>query len=633
MANPTYVGVGPFIDVSSPTDPIPVEYPASIQSNDIIVLVVFGNEAQVDFQPVSGFTQVRNIQFDSSGIHDASAAWYWRRATGSESGTVDVGWELSSGAPDPICGVMFLVRGASTTGSPIDVEDVTSQDTDTPTAPSVTTTTSETLLAALFLHVDAQETSGYSNGFTEQFDLDSTVSVGCRIALATKEHDPIGSTGSTTAVDKGDSTAFINFMIAFETAIVGQQAIITWAEVELPEAAPTSDISHDLRIVGQADSSRTNDLRITGQADSSDERELRITGSSISIDERDIRIEGLSSGGQVGIVTWAEIEIPAAAGISEDSRELRIRGRAESNTSRDVRVSGASGSSDSRDIRITAGVSESYSQSIVGVGISGSSIDRDVRIRGQASAERTHDIRINGNPVFTERDIRIAGQQVSTTERDTRIRGQLNSDDTRDVYITGQAVSLYAQDIRIRGQANSATSIDVRMSGVAAGIATSDSRDIRISGQEGTTTDTRDVRIIGQSSSSDNRDIRIRGQFDSVQSYDIRLVGRANSFETWDVRIDGQTDSSVSHDIRIRGASTNSDEREVHISGVDSTSDSRDIRIRGTLDTSDSRDIRINGANGTSYSQDIYIRATRKRTKPTVADARLIGPRARQRVT
>ena len=107
-----------------------VPYPSGVAANDILVLFVLTKDT-VDISTPSGFTE--------GGVRDQSslrAEWFWKRATGSESGALTV--TKASGA-NLFFGRMYRFTGVTTSGNPYEAAAVTGGTTSTLTPADVTT--------------------------------------------------------------------------------------------------------------------------------------------------------------------------------------------------------------------------------------------------------------------------------------------------------------------------------------------------------------------------------------------------------------------------------------------------------------------------------------------------------------
>lgn len=99
-----------------------VNYPSSIQANDIIICVVQGEDTSGASTGDTSFGGGGVTNFSSLGNRDgnggASASGvFYKRATGSESGT-ETATMVAPGGPRSMTGIMYLFRGCITSGDP-----------------------------------------------------------------------------------------------------------------------------------------------------------------------------------------------------------------------------------------------------------------------------------------------------------------------------------------------------------------------------------------------------------------------------------------------------------------------------------------------------------------------------------
>ena len=89
-----------------------VDYPSTVNANDILILAVL-NDVNCTFTTPSGWAVIQYLNSSN-----ASIVLYWKRATGSESGTETVIPDISPG--QIICGIMSRFSGCKTTGTPFE---------------------------------------------------------------------------------------------------------------------------------------------------------------------------------------------------------------------------------------------------------------------------------------------------------------------------------------------------------------------------------------------------------------------------------------------------------------------------------------------------------------------------------
>jgi hypothetical protein len=159
---------GPDITLSWPTH----------ATDDLALLFVTYGVVSGDLPPSapSGWTSVTAGSYANDGISYGQQIYY-RRATSSSMGTVTIAHPVGT---YEMSAVMLTVRGAVTSGSPIDysVGTVTSTST-SHTSPSGTATYANELMVVSFLHNPGNTASGWTNATTTVTErVDHTVAVG-----------------------------------------------------------------------------------------------------------------------------------------------------------------------------------------------------------------------------------------------------------------------------------------------------------------------------------------------------------------------------------------------------------------------------------------------------------------------
>lgn len=162
-----------FIGASTGTtntasDTLAVNYPSSIQANDIIIAVAFGEDASgatfgdVAYLGISNFTTIALAQIASTtGKYAAGVSW--KRATGSESGTETATFQTLLGTR-AISGIMYLFRNCITTGDPYENEAVDEISTATTTLNQKTIASSDS--GRMALHITMCQVTSTTAAFT-----------------------------------------------------------------------------------------------------------------------------------------------------------------------------------------------------------------------------------------------------------------------------------------------------------------------------------------------------------------------------------------------------------------------------------------------------------------------------------
>ncbi len=132
-----------------------VPYPTGTAANDLLVLLVLTKDT-VDINTPSGFS-------DGGARNQGSlrAEWFWKRATGSESGTLTV--TKASGA-NLLFGRMYRFTGVTTSGTPYEAAAATGGTTSTLTPVDVTTLGANRRVVALTALEDDLALGSYAGG-------------------------------------------------------------------------------------------------------------------------------------------------------------------------------------------------------------------------------------------------------------------------------------------------------------------------------------------------------------------------------------------------------------------------------------------------------------------------------------
>jgi hypothetical protein len=139
---PTFVIVGAFTtNAGSATAPTNVPYPTGLLLNDIAFLEVISRENSTTAHTVdtpSGWNVVG--ESDINAFARNRHALFWKRLTGSESGTVGINRTPAYGATDEFGGIISIWRGCIATGTPYEGLNTNNTTGQTAVGASVTTT-------------------------------------------------------------------------------------------------------------------------------------------------------------------------------------------------------------------------------------------------------------------------------------------------------------------------------------------------------------------------------------------------------------------------------------------------------------------------------------------------------------
>lgn len=187
MAAPTPVSVGTYLAAASATTAA-VAVPAGAQANDVVLAHLWKVSAAA-VTPPAGFTECTNspISTVTNGVHSQHV--FWKRLTGSDSGTYSFSWTGSTTRE----GVACLYRGCVTTGDPTEINNAAQDSSSTAPTPAVSGTTggADRLLTIGFTKFNTG-TLTPPTGFT----LNSTSTGTERVVTATMVKASAGATGS-----------------------------------------------------------------------------------------------------------------------------------------------------------------------------------------------------------------------------------------------------------------------------------------------------------------------------------------------------------------------------------------------------------------------------------------------------
>lgn len=160
-ADPEFIAVG---TQATGTTSVAVAYPAGIQANDIIFLWVSADSSP-SIGSATGFTAESQLDQANLGVR-----LFWKRATGSESGSVTV--STSGGAAAR--GVMCLVRNAITSGTPYQDYAAIAASSATSNSAACTTFGTNWLLVGFRAHASANSGLTTPAPWTERLDAGTT---------------------------------------------------------------------------------------------------------------------------------------------------------------------------------------------------------------------------------------------------------------------------------------------------------------------------------------------------------------------------------------------------------------------------------------------------------------------------
>lgn len=168
---PTFVSAGTGA-TNTASNTLSISYPSGIQANDIIVVAVVGEDASgvstgdTTFSGADGVTNFTEWNSNDGTGGKSAGHFGWKRATGSESGS-ETASMASPGGTRAMTGIMYLFRGAITTGDPADAfaSDFQAAST-TWNQKSLTTTGSNELAVHIIAAIANSATAGSFTGET-----------------------------------------------------------------------------------------------------------------------------------------------------------------------------------------------------------------------------------------------------------------------------------------------------------------------------------------------------------------------------------------------------------------------------------------------------------------------------------
>lgn len=169
---PGFIGNGSFTQVNGDVA-FSVSYPSSIAFNDILLLSVITYEATSGTPTINtpaGWTLIdEGTIAATSGLRFGT---YWKRATGTESGSVTVTAANANSANDVKSGIMCNYRGCLSTGTPYEALATNMANSTNPTGSSVTTTGSDRKVVNLIAktQTNANADCAPAAGWTEEYE-------------------------------------------------------------------------------------------------------------------------------------------------------------------------------------------------------------------------------------------------------------------------------------------------------------------------------------------------------------------------------------------------------------------------------------------------------------------------------
>ena len=208
-ASPTYISNGGMTGTAGGN--VDVTYPSSPSSDDIFILFAGCSRTDVTYGAVSGWNGPIQKNTEPG---DATAAWYWKRSAGTESGTVTVTRSPTQGTS---YGVIAMFRGCVTTEAPHEQEATNQADSNTASSSSVTPTTDDTRIVCLIAVEDDVSIATLSGGdYAEDFELNDATGQDFAFAVDSFAMSTATTEGAQTA-SLGGTDSWITFTLALKS--------------------------------------------------------------------------------------------------------------------------------------------------------------------------------------------------------------------------------------------------------------------------------------------------------------------------------------------------------------------------------------------------------------------------------
>jgi hypothetical protein len=193
---PGYISHGTYTQVAGDQSH-DVPYPSGIMVEDILILEVVWYEVS-SVTPIintpAGWTQIDQGQSFTLQTH----ALFYKRATGTESGTVNVSGTSASSSNDTKAGMISIYRGCVSTGTPYEGVAATLGANSAPIGSAVTTTGPNRTVANFTGKQGALTNTIPASGWTEEYEQSATVGT---LTVCLVLHDKVQATAGTVAAE------------------------------------------------------------------------------------------------------------------------------------------------------------------------------------------------------------------------------------------------------------------------------------------------------------------------------------------------------------------------------------------------------------------------------------------------
>lgn len=182
-------------------DSLDIPYPSSIDYHDILLLMVQAWESSSGGPVINtpaGWNVIGTATVGGSGFFPMVA--FWKRADGTETGTLNVSVTGSIGSTgDAKGGMMVNYRGCIATGTPYEGAGTNAAQSTNPTGVSVTTTGPNRTIVNLFSRIVTGIGITPAAGWTEEIEVQAT-NASSRI-MSVAVHDKVEATATTESAE------------------------------------------------------------------------------------------------------------------------------------------------------------------------------------------------------------------------------------------------------------------------------------------------------------------------------------------------------------------------------------------------------------------------------------------------
>lgn len=198
---PTLVNIGALATNASSPDPVDAPYPAGLAANDIALLHTFMYDQSGSSQTIntpSGWTLLSQGKAGNGVDNGFPHAIFWKRLTGSESGTVGVVASAGHLAADCLMGRISVWRGCITSGNPYEQLGTNNVEGTTAMTGSSVTTQGDNRTVLNLCACDGATTSTPASGWTEEYDSTTGSGTGGAIKLYSIQRLTAGTYAAAT---------------------------------------------------------------------------------------------------------------------------------------------------------------------------------------------------------------------------------------------------------------------------------------------------------------------------------------------------------------------------------------------------------------------------------------------------